>query len=80
MMKRSMLPALVLAGIVGACGGESSHETGEPETAAVSGTAWSVTDTTLSSTFEASGVARAVGAGSEDGSEGGWITTDLGDG
>jgi RND family efflux transporter MFP subunit len=55
-----ILPALVLAGAMGACAGEPEHASETEERPVAEGTAWTVEDTVLASVFEAAGVARPV--------------------
>ncbi len=61
MWNRGILPVLIVAGVMGACGGEPEHA---PDTAtesvAAAGVDWTVRDTLIASAFEASGVARPV--------------------
>lgn len=61
MRNRWMLPALIVAGGMAACGGEPEHVEEKGEDAVVAeGEAWTVRDTVLAATFEAAGVARPV--------------------
>lgn len=58
---RWMLPALmVLAGGMAACGGEPEHAEETVESAVAEGEAWTVRDTMVAATFDASGVARPM--------------------
>lgn len=55
-----LLPALVLAGGLGACAGGEEHADEESQPVVVSGEAWTVRDTVVSTVFDAAGVARPV--------------------
>ncbi len=61
MLMRGILPVLIVAGVAGACGGEPAHDAEQAgETVAALGSDWTVRDTLIASTFEASGVARPI--------------------
>lgn len=60
MRKRYILPALVLAGAMGACAGEPEHAEEETRPTVVEGDPFTVRDTMIAAEFDAAGVARPV--------------------